>query len=68
MNKVLVTILCFMLILTACGKPSTTGAVGGVETEETPQAEKVRLDLYAMSQCPYGVEAEKALIPINEPI
>jgi len=26
--------------------------------------EKVTIDLYVMSQCPYGVKAEKALIPI----
>lgn len=65
MNKAIITALSIMLVLlAACGKPTVTGAVTGVNTTEPTDA--ARLDLYVMSQCPYGVQSVNEMPAIKE--
>jgi protein-disulfide isomerase len=64
MRKILLAILTVMLLIVAgCGKsPNATG--GAVAFS----GEKVKLDLYVMSQCPYGVQVEDELGLVFEKI
>jgi len=34
------------------------------QTPETPKSEKPKVDLFVMSYCPYGTQAEKAILPV----
>ncbi|MBW3018628.1 hypothetical protein KY329_00385, partial [Candidatus Woesearchaeota archaeon] len=39
--------------------------VGCKTSDETPE-ESARIDLYVMSQCPYGIQAENAMPDVKE--
>jgi len=67
MNKHIAILAMILILLTACGKPSATGAVAGLPEESEPaETEAIVLDLYAMSQCPYGIQAENEVAKAKE--
>ncbi len=49
---------------TAAGPEASSGAIAVVEGPRQVNEGAARVDLYVMSQCPYGVEAEKAFKPV----
>lgn len=49
-----------LLLSVACGAEPGEGAA----TAET--AHTAKMDIYVMSQCPYGVQVEEALVPVKE--
>ncbi|MBW2276512.1 MAG: DsbA family protein [Deltaproteobacteria bacterium] len=69
-NLVALVVMCaLMLALTGCGqKKETEGEGGGAagETEDVPVA--VEVQMYLMSQCPYGVQALDGVLPAIEKI
>ena len=62
MKKYTVYILVLLIIsmlLTGCSGETPTGRAVDVATED-----KVKLDFYVMSQCPYGTQVEDAIYPV----
>ncbi|MBI4739745.1 GILT family protein [Candidatus Woesearchaeota archaeon] len=57
MHKSIPTIMLVLFLLTGCS--STSSPAGRAVSEG-----KVDLDLYVMSQCPYGIQVENALEPV----
>lgn len=54
---ILAVMLVALSVLSGCGKEGTTG--GAVF-----DGEKVKVDFYVMSQCPYGTQVEDAIAPV----
>ncbi len=52
--------------LLGCNKAPTGGSSPAAESAAEAAPPKVKMDMYVMSKCPFGVQAEKALIPALE--
>ncbi len=68
MKKTLVlTILSILLVmLAACNQTPTVDDNKAAETGVESGSSEVSMELYVMSQCPYGVQAENELAPVVE--
>jgi protein-disulfide isomerase len=45
---------------------SSSSSTGSTETTNAPKSDKPKVELFVMTYCPYGTQAEKGLIPVLE--
>lgn len=63
---VLLTLSLVAILFVGCKKSSKGGTTSGAEAAKAGAEAAANIDLYVMSQCPYGVKALDAMIPAVE--
>ena len=65
---IIVVLLALIIILLVrdAGPPTGPGDTGGTGGQEIPDEDKVKVEFYVMSQCPYGTQVEDAFYPVLE--